>query len=418
MFYESTKLDSGVQVVTERIAGARSVTVGFWVRIGNRDESPQEAGISHFMEHMLFKGTPTRSALDISMLGDSLGAELNAFTSRECTCFYSRVIDEHFDDVFELLADMVVNASFDQDAMDLERNVVLEEIAASLDTPEDHVYDVFSDTLMPTHPLGRPVLGNARTVSSFSHDDMRAFHDAHYTSGNLCVVACGNVEHEHVVSLVRRHLAALVPGAPLQRTPCSEPQRSFLGTVTRESEQAHLLYGVPSLPSGDERRYAAALFSTIMGGGMSSRLFAEIREKRGLAYSVYALSQGYSDAGSFCVYAGTRPENLEQVLGLVDALFADVVEHGVTAAELDRARELVCGSYVLAMESMRTHMSSLGKRAMLGLPFLSVDETLERYRAVSVEDVSKIASDLFSQRATVSIISPYTSDEIERMLPR
>ena len=416
MFCETTKLESGVTVLTERLEGVRSVSLGLWVRVGNRDELPEEYGMSHFMEHMLFKGTPTRTALDISRTADALGAEFNAFTSREYTCFYTRVIDTHLDEMFQMLCDLLVNASFRPEDIELEREVVLEEIARSQDTPEDYVFDLFSETAMPTHPLGRPVLGTVGRVSAFSSDDLHAFHDAHYTTGNVFVVACGNVDHDHIVELAGRWLEGLPKGERLVREKTVERERKALSVDSRDTEQDHVLYGFPAIAQDDPHRYAYALLDTVMGGGMSSRLFTEIREKRGLAYSVYTTTQLYEDAGLFAMYAGARPDNIAEVLAVAQEQFARIAEEGITDEELDRARELTCGYFVLGQESSRNHMTRLGRMAVSGLPFLSVDETLERYRAVSRDDVARAAAHLFEQEPTVSVVGAHTVHEIEGML--
>lgn len=416
MFCNQTTLEDGLSVVTEHIEGSRSVALGFWVRVGNRDEQPGEYGMSHFMEHMLFKGTPTRSALDISTTADALGAELNAFTSREYTCFYARVIDGHADEMFELLSDMLVNATLSQKDIELEREVVIEEIARSEDAPEDHVFDLFSETFMPTHPLGRPVLGTRESVSAIDEAAMHAYHAAHYTTGNVTVVACGNVEHAHIVELAKRWLSGLPHGARLVRAHEQEACRGHVGVQVKETEQAHLICGFPSVAASDGRRYALSVLGTIMGGGMSSRLFQEIREKRGLAYAVYCTSQLYEDAGVFALYVGSRPDNLPEVLSVARAAFARVAEDGVSEEELERARGFTCGNFVLGMESTSAHMMRLGKMAVSGLPFLSVDETLERYGAVSRDDVARAAAHLFAAQPTLGVVSSYTADEVEGML--
>ena len=416
MFYDKTILDSGVTVLTEHMDGVRSAALGFWVRIGGRDEAPHEYGMSHFMEHMLFKGTPTRSALDISTAFDELGADYNAFTSREYTCFYTRLIDERLTDGFEILADMIVNASFTHDTIVPERQVVLEEIARTQDTPEDYVYDVFADCMYPKNALGRPILGTKETVSAFDTEQMRAYHDAHYTSSNIFVVACGNVDHAQVVALAQEHLANTLQGERLNRKPCEEEQRVELRAVKRDSEQAHILYGMPTISAESEQRHAYGLLDIMVGGGMSSRLFQEIREKRGLVYSVYTSTQLYEGSGVFYMYAGTRPDNIGQVLEVAQAEFAKALQEGLTQKELDRAKELACGNFVLGMESTRTHMSRLGRLVTTGRPLISIDETLEKYRAVTLEDINEAAKVLYARKPTIAIVSPYEQEEIERML--
>lgn len=416
MYCDKTVLDNGITVVSEHMDSVHSVALGFWVYAGARDEAPRFFGMSHFMEHMLFKGTPTRSALDISTAFDAMGAELNAFTSRECTCFYSRVIDEHLPEAFEILADMVVNASFDQDAIDLEREVVIEEIARNEDSPDEYVYDLFADAMFPTHPLGRPVLGNRTTVGGFESADMREYHDAHYTTGSLVVAASGNVSHEQLVELSKRFLSGMKTGARQHRAFAAEQHRVQLSCLQKDTEQAHVLMGYPAFDTNDPRRFALGILDTALGGGMSSRLFQEIREKRGLVYSVYTTTQLFEDAGVFAAYAGTRPDNVREVLDVMQKEFALAAAKGITQEELDRARELICGNFVFSMESTRAHMTRLGRLFVLGLEVRSPEQTLEDYRCVTLQQVNEVAGDLLSQQPTVAVVSPHSQGDIERMI--
>lgn len=416
MFYEKTVLDNGITVITEHMDGVRSAALGFWVRVGARDEVPVEGGMSHFMEHMLFKGTTTRSALDISTAFDALGAEFNAFTSREYTCFYARLIDERLKLGFEILADMLVNSTFAHKDIVPEREVVLEEIARSQDAPEDYVYDLFSELMFPHNALGRPVLGTPDTVSSFDTGEMIRYHDAHYTTGNITVVACGSVEHAAVVELARRFLSGLPIGPRLERAIVEPQERTALRCIKKDSEQANIVLGAPTIVNDDPRRFVYSLLDIIIGGGMSSRLFQEIREKRGLVYSVYASSQLYEGAGLFEMYAGTRPENIAEVVKVATEQFALAAQDGVTADELTRAKELAAGSFVLGTESTRTRMSRLGRLAALDLPIDSIDEIIEKYRAVTIDEVNEAARELFSQEMTLAVVSPYKQEKIERML--
>lgn len=416
MYCDKTVLDNGITVVSEHMDSVHSVALGFWVYAGARDEAPRFFGMSHFMEHMLFKGTPTRSALDISTAFDAMGAELNAFTSRECTCFYSRVIDEHLPEAFEILADMVVNASFDQDAIDLEREVVIEEIARNEDSPDEYVYDLFADAMFPTHPLGRPVLGNRTTVGGFESADMREYHDTHYTTGNLVVAASGNVSHEQLVELSKRFLSGMKTGTRQHRAFAAEQHRVQLSCLQKDTEQAHVLMGYPAFDTNDPRRFALGILDTALGGGMSSRLFQEIREKRGLVYSVYTTTQLFEDAGVFAAYAGTRPDNVREVLDVMQKEFALAAAKGITQEELDRARELICGNFVFSMESTRAHMTRLGRLFVLGLEVRSPEQTLEDYRCVTLQQVNEVAGDLLSQQPTVAVVSPHSQGDIERMI--
>lgn len=416
MFYEKTVLDNGVTVVTEHMDAVRSAALGFWVRVGSRDELPSESGMSHFMEHMLFKGTPTRTALEISTAFDALGAEFNAFTSREYTCFYTRLIDEHLPTGFELLADMLVNANFAHENIVTEREVVLEEIARAQDTPDDYVYDVFADAVFPTNTLGRPILGTKENVSGFDTESMLAYHAKRYTSENIVIAACGSVSHEKVVELASKYLSGITRASRLERPASVEEPHISLSAIKKDSEQAHIVYGMPSIRFDDPRRQAFTLVDVILGGGMSSRLFQEIREKRGLAYSTYAATQAYEDIGLFEMYAGTRPENAAEVIKVAREVFASAAENGITEEELERAKELACGNFVLGMESTRTHMTRLGRLSSLGVKINSIDETLSKYRRVTIDEANMAARELFAKEPTIAVVSPYGQDEIERML--
>ena len=416
MFYQETTIENGLKIITQHVDGVKSAAIGFWVRAGNRDEGAGEFGISHFIEHMLFKGTPTRDATDISKAADALGTEFNAATSREYTVFYSRVISDGVDEIFEILADMVVNASFEPAALELERGVVTEEIARSQDTPEDQVYDLFSSTFMPTHPLGRPILGTADSIAALTSEDLKAYHDAHYTAGNTFIVACGDVDHAHIVELARRHCAGLGKGQRLERPYVEERSRKRIGVITKQAEQAQVLYGFLSIPCSDERRYAYSLLDAVLGGGMSSRLFQEIREKRGLAYYVGTSNQLYEDCGVYSLYTASRPENLPEVLSIARAEFARIASEGISEEEFERALGFVRGLFVLSNESCAVRMHRMGKQAVHGMPLLSVDETLERYEAVSRADVNEAAANLFAAEPTISVVSTYTAEEVEGML--
>lgn len=415
MFFDKTVLPNGITVATERMDAVRSAALGLWVRTGSRDEAPSDMGISHFMEHMIFKGTPTMSAIDISMAFDALGAEVNAFTSKESTCFYSRMRDEKLSDCFKLLADMLVNASFTTECVETEREVVLEEIARSVDTPDDYIYDVFTGAVFPEDQLGKPVLGAKELVAGFTGADLRRYHNKNYTASNVFVVACGNVDHSQVVELTEKYLSGLSVGVRKERSFKDAASTPKLTSLKKDSEQAHMIVGCPSLPANSPKRYAHQLLLSALGGGMSSRLFNEIREKRGLAYSVYAMSQAFEGAGQFMVYAGTRPENVATVRDLILREFDKFAQDGVTDDELERVREMVCGSYVLSMESPRTHMVRLGKMLCDNREEVSLDQTLNAYREVTKEQVNEAAVELFNKSMTTAVISPYEEEALKEM---
>lgn len=360
----------------------------------------------------MFKGTPTRTAMDISRSFDAMGAELNAFTSKETTCYYARFLDAHLEEAFTILADMVVNSTFTDEDISSEREVVLEEIARTTDTPEDYVFDVASDALWPTAPLGRPVLGHRDTVSLFDHADCAAYHTARYTASNLVVSAAGNLDHDEIVRLAQNKLGGLFKGKRLTRVEHPAQTNRPMALLKRETEQAHVVYTLPYLPANDPDRFAATLLDSVLGGGMSSRLFQEVREKRGLVYAIYTYASSYEGAGSYGVYAGTRPANIEQVVAITVEELRKMHASGVSAEELARAKESSIGQLALAMESPRQHMVMLGRNRVLDHDLLSIEETEERVRAVRLEDVSRVADRVFSGVPTLAIISNMESDQL------
>ena len=415
-FYRESYLSNGVRVLSETMPAVRSVTLGIWFRVGSRDETPDEAGMSHFMEHMLFKGTPTRSAADISVEFDCMGAELNAFTSREYTCFYSRFVDERLEQATEALSDMVINSTFPPEEVESERKVVIEEIARSEDSPDDHVFDVFSDELFPTAPMGRPILGTRESVGGFDHDDLVAYHDKRYVAENCTVVAAGNVDHERLVEACERFLGTMRQGAATVRDAAPERARRYFAAEKKDTEQAHLVIGMEGLKCTDGDRYAAATMDIIFGGGMSSRLFQEVREKRGLVYTIFSNMSSYHETGAFSIYAGTRLENLAEVLEVVFAEMRKMLDEGITANELERARSYVVGQSIMAMEATRTRMSRMGRSAATGTPLHSLDETIECYERVTIDDVNRVAQRIFSQRPAIAVVSAAEVDEVEKLV--
>ncbi|MDR2586689.1 MAG: insulinase family protein [Coriobacteriales bacterium] len=416
MFYQQSILSNGVTVITERMEAVRSVSVGVWFKVGSRDENPENAGISHFMEHMMFKGTARRDAFAISQDFESIGAEQNAFTSKEYTCYYSRFIDERLGEIMDILGDMVTSSVFAQESIDSEREVVIEEIARSEDTPDDYIYELFTDATFPSHPLGRPIIGTREIVGAFEHKDCLAYRDQHYHADNCVVVASGNVDHAAFAALCEQHLAKLPRGTRNARDIVEEQTRKPFAVMQKETEQAHIIYGMPGIPLGDDDRYVGALLDSALGGGMSSRLFQEVREKRGLAYAVYATTMPYVGAGQFVVYAGTRPTNIEEVLSITRRELGAVASGGLSTDELERVREYVIGHIVLSMESTSQRMLRLGKSAVSDLELLSLDEVIARYRAVTLADIQRVAERVLSQTPTVAIISPREEAEVTASL--
>lgn len=416
MFYRKTVLDNGITVMSEPMEEVRSVALGIWFAVGSRDETPNEAGMSHFMEHMMFKGTPTRSAQDISEQFDRLGAELNAFTSKEYTCYYSRFVDEHLPTAFEILADMVVSSALTDESCQLEREVVIEEIARMEDAPDDHIHEVFSHALWPDHPIGLPILGSRDTVGGFDHTQSVAFRSKHYRSGNCVVAAAGRVDHEALVAMTERFLGGL-PSGPRSVRPVAEAAgRGKVATIRKDTEQTHICYGVATMNAHHPDRFPLALLDGVLGGGMSSRLFQEIRERRGLAYAVYSFSALYQDTGEFAVYAGTRPDNAAEVLGLIRAEMESIAAHGVTPAELDRVRQAAKGHLVLGLESTRMRMTRLGKNETSGGEILSADEVVERFDSVTMDDLRRVSAEVLSADKVLAVIGPHDEDEVAGLL--
>jgi predicted Zn-dependent peptidase len=387
-----TTLDSGVRVVTEAMPSVRSIALGMWIRTGSRDEGTEQAGISHFLEHLLFKGTERFSSREIDEAFDAMGAEVNAGTGKETTSVYSRFLDGHLERAFDVLQDMVLRPAYPD--VDSEREVVIEEIAMYEDEPSDKVHDVMAAAIFGDHSLGRPIIGRAEVVSSVPVPQIAAWHDGHYVPGNIVVAAAGNLEHDAIVALVegafpRAGATAPVPAAsPNGRAPA-------LGFHRKETEQYHVCLGGLGIPRGDDRRFALRVLDTILGGSTSSRLFQEVREKRGLAYSVYSYTNHYQDSGQIGLYVGTRPDRVREALDVIGTELRRLHEDGVTEAELGLARENVKGRTVLSMEATLTRMNRIGSSVLMGVPLLTVDEVLAAFDAVTLEDLAALTRELW-----------------------
>lgn len=390
---ELTELDGGLRVVTESVPSFRSVTLGLWVRTGSRDETPAQAGVSHFLEHLLFKGTDRYSAIEISEYFDGLGAATNAATSKETTHLYSRFLDEHTEAALDLLAEMFLKPTFPD--IDSERQVVIEEIAMYEDEPSDRVHDVLADAIFGDHPLGRRVLGTADVIGSIPIPDISAYHQDRYRGSNVVVSASGSLEHEKIVELVRAHFQ---PGAgevaPVNGGAPSDDAR--LCFYPKETEQYHICFGAPGIPRNDDRRFALSVMDTIFGGSTSSRLFREVREKRGLAYSVGSYSEQFLDRGTVAMYVGTRGDNVAEACEIIGRELESLRTDGVTEEELVRAKEGVKGRMVLSLESTPARMSRNARSALFDIPLLSIDELIERTDAVTLDDVAALANELYA----------------------
>ena len=388
-------LADGERVITETLGGVRSVSIGFWIGAGSRDEDASRAGLSHFLEHLLFKGTRSYSAQEIAEIFDGLGGELNAATTREYTVVYARIMDEHLETAMDVMTDMVFAPTLSD--LDSEREVVLEEIAMYEDTPQDLVHDLITTAVFGDHPLGRPVIGTVDVISTVSRRRVGAFHRGRYVGSNIVVAAAGNVEHGSFADLCRRMAekkAAPPVRAPKARPAMVTPPAPSLAFQTKDTEQYHVCLAAPGIPRSDRRRFTASILDSILGGSASSRLFQEIREKRGLAYSVYTFASLYADTGEIGVYVGTREENLATCLEIVAREFADIAGGGIGAAELRRAKENLKGRIMLSMESTSTRMSRLGKSVITDTELLSLDRILAEIEAVDLDGVASLAAGL------------------------
>lgn len=400
-------------VVTERMSEVRSVSCGFWFDVGSRDEPDDLAGTSHFLEHLLFKGTPTRTAKDIADAFDAVGGDVNAFTGKEYTCYYSRVLDQDVTMSLDVLSDMVTNSTLDRGELESERKVILEEIAMHEDAPDELVHDLFYRSLWSDHPLGRPVLGYNSTISDVDRDQVAEYWHDRYSPSNCVVAAAGNIDHDWLVGRV----GEIFPESFGRRTLRSgeAPQSApGINVHRRPTEQAHIIVGTPALHRGHEDRHALGLLDTVLGGGMSSRLFQEVREKRGLAYSVYSYRAMFADAGTFSVYVGTTPQNADTVLEIVRSEFESIVTDGITEAEFERAKGHLKGSLVLSSEDPGSRMTRLGKQQLTNGEILSIDELIERIDLIEMDDIRRVAETVLGPgRYTVTVVGPFDEDAFD-----
>jgi predicted Zn-dependent peptidase len=402
--HQITTLESGVRVVTERVPDVRSVALGFWIATGSASEQLEQAGISHLLEHMLFRGSERYGSEEIDQIFDAMGAEINAGTDKEATSLYTRVLDRHLEHAFEVMSDMVWHPRFGE--LDAEREVVLEEIAMYEDDPQDRVFDVLGKAIFDTHPLGRPVIGTAKVVGVVTREQLAAFHAERYRPESIVIAAAGSLEHDELLEWARVvERARAQTGASTERLPNAHraavtaalpdfsPRVRFL---EKDTEQYHVCVGGAGIARDDERRFALRVLEGVLGGTSSSRLFQEVRERRGLAYSVFSYSNLYAHTGEVGLYVGTRPDNLVEALAVINSELERCVEDPASEEELTRSRENLKGRVVLALESTGARMSRLGASTMNELPILSVNDMIERIDAVSIEQVRELASVLFA----------------------
>jgi len=408
-------LPNGLVVVTETMNHVRSVSIGVWVRNGSRREAMEQNGLAHFMEHMVFKGTERRSAEAIAREMDSVGGMLDAFTSKEQICFNAKVLDQNLPIAFDVIADLVLRPRFDSEDVAKEQQVVLEEIKMDLDNPEYMLHEIFTRGFWPEHPLGRPILGTPETVKQFSREALQTRFREWFAPDHLVVTAAGNVPHQDVLNLVQREFGHLPANGALEDHTPPKTDAPLAVERKKELEQVHLCIGVPSLPIAHERRFGIAVLNNMLGGGMSSRLFQNIREKRGLAYAVFSEITPYSDAGMLTVYAGTAKETVGQVLDLTVAEFRSMKESAVSEEELRRAKNHLKGSLMLSLESTSSRMSNLARQEIYFGKFYTLDEILASIEAVTREDVQTLAQEFFRpEQISATVLGPVNGFSLDR----
>jgi predicted Zn-dependent peptidase len=408
--YTVTTLDGGERIVTERVRSVRSVAIGMWIGAGSRDETADQAGISHFIEHLLFKGSSRYSAVEIAQIFDGLGGELNAATAKEYTVLYARVLDAHLESALDVMADMLLAPTFDEDELVSEREVVLEEIAMYEDSYHDLAHDLVAGAVFGDHPLGRPVIGTTQAVNAMRGESVRAYHSGRYVGPNIVVAAAGNLEHEPLAHAIEQRF----PSASALPEPTAGVRPVWVGETTprtefqaKASEQYHICLGGIGLPRSDRRRFAASLLDSMLGGSASSRLFQEIREKRGMAYSVYTYASQYADTGLVGVYVGTREDNLAECMRITADQLVRMGDGEIADDELQRAKENLKGRIMLSMESTSNRASRLGKSVLTDTELLSLDRICAEIDAVEPDAVSALARQLFApDRLSVAGIGP------------
>ncbi len=413
MNHQLTTLPNGLRVISETMPSVRSVAVGCWVDTGSRDETEPEAGCSHFLEHLLFKGSDRISALDIAQAFDAVGARSNAFTSKEYTCYWAQLRDEDLPMGVELLGEMLQRPAFRPDEIASESHVVLEEINMNEDDPADVAHDRFAQALWGSHALALPVLGTRESITEMGRDIIAEYWGRRYRPGSVVVSVAGHMDHDDVVEMVGERFGDWEgPGNDhAYEAPDIQPR---VAVTTRETEQAHLIIGSEALTRDDERRFAFGLLNHVMGSGMSSRLFHEIREVRGLAYAVYSFRIPYADSGAYGIYVGTTPHQTSQVLELVGKELDAVIADGITAAELERAKGNMKGSLALSMEDTNSRMVRLGRHELTGVEHLSLDETVARIDAVTLADVHQVAKQVYQSPRVIGAVGPFSEIDLER----
>lgn len=401
--YRKTVLPNGVRIITEEIEHVRSAAIGVWVGAGSRDEREGYEGISHFMEHMFFKGTERRTARELAESLEAVGGQLNAFTTKEYTCYYVKVLDEDLDLAIDVLSDMFFHSLFDEKEIEKEKNVVIEEIKMYEDSPDELIHDIFSEHVWNEHPLGKPILGTEESIGALSREKIMSFLSEHYAPDNVVIAVAGKIKHEDVVAKLTDQFGTFKRGGRrvLEGTPVGQKVEYY---QKKDTEQMHILLGVPGLGQDDDDIYAMHIFNNILGGGLSSRLFQEIREQRGLAYSVYSYHATYVDAGLFAVYAGTSPKNTKEVIECILQELKEIRQQGISESELARTKAQIKGGLYLGLEAVSSRMSRLGKTELTYNRVLSPEEVVGKLEKVTLEDVSRLIGRLW-QREKISIMT-------------
>ena len=415
MHYDLTTLPNGLRIISEDMPSLHSLSVGAWVGTGSRDEQPAEAGASHFLEHLLFKGSDAWPARRISDAFDAIGAHHNAFTSKEYTCFWARMRDAHLELGVEVLGEMVQRPAFRQEEIDLERGVVLEEINMNEDDPTDVAHEQFITALWGGHPLAPPILGTPDSITTMSRDTIRTYWSRRYSPKSMVIAAAGRIDHDHLVEVVDGAFGAW-EGEEIGRTLSTPEPSASVAVRHRDTEQAHLILGGPSIARDDERRYPLFVADHVVGGGMSSRLFHEIREMRGLAYAVHAFRLPFTDAGANAIYVGTTPTQTSEVLKLIRGELDKFMESGISDEELAQAKGHIQGSLALSLEDPDSRMNRLGRDEITGLDHRSVDEIVEKVDAVTGQDVIGIARTAYGGPYVIGAAGPFEAAELEEFV--
>ncbi|MEW6172203.1 MAG: pitrilysin family protein [Bacillota bacterium] len=406
------ELSNGVTILTEEIPHVRSVAIGIWIDAGSRHEEPEQNGITHFIEHALFKGTTTRSAKKITEELDDVGGQLNAFTGKEVTCFYAKVLDEHFGLAVDVLTDMLFNSCFNAQDLEREKNVIVEEIKMYEDTPDELIHDVFSGTLWQGHPLGRPVIGTEEVVRGLSREDILSYYGRHYLQGRIVVSVAGHIDHERAVAALKPAFAKASGNGKVRELIRPEPKAKTC-QYSRDTKQVHICIGTPGVALGDELVYVFQVLSTILGGGMSSRLFQRIREERGLVYSVYSYHASYFDTGLFCIYAGLAAPNVAEALEMIAKEVVSFRNQEITGEELLRAKNQLKGSFLLSLESVTTRMTRMGKSQLYLGKVVAPEEIEERIESVTLDDIHSLAGRVFRpDNFTFASIGPWEDADV------